>query len=74
MNMAKTAVSHSGSEESWILFSHVIRSSAEEVIGTAKRVRKPWLSTDTIAVLEEKAKAKIQNNTMKLKLPSCQFP
>ena len=50
-------------KESWISFSHVIRISAEEVIGPARRVRKPWLSTDTIAVLEEKAKAKIQNNT-----------
>ena len=27
----------------------------------------PWLSTDTIAVLQEKAKAKIQNNTVKRK-------
>jgi len=54
-------------EESWTSFSHVICSSAEEVIGPARRVRKPWLSTDTIAVLEEKAKAKIQNNTVERK-------
>jgi len=54
-------------EESWTSFSHVIRSSAEEVIGPARRVRIPWLSTDTIAVLEEKAKAKIQNNTVQRK-------
>jgi len=47
--------------------SHTIRSSAEEVIGPARRVCKPWLSTDTIAVLEEKAKAKIQNNTVEHK-------
>jgi len=39
----------------------------KSLIGPARRVRKPWLSTDTIAVLEEKAKAKIQNNTMERK-------
>ena len=54
-------------EESWTSFSHVIRSSAEEVIGPARSVRIPWLSTDTIAFLEEKAKAKIQNNTVQRK-------
>ena len=54
-------------EEYWISFSYVIRSSADEVISPARRVRKPWLSTDTIAILEEKAKAKIQNNTVEHK-------
>jgi len=34
---------------------------------TARKVRKPWLSIDTIAVLEAKAKAKIQNNTVERK-------
>jgi len=54
-------------EESWTSFSHVIHSSAEEVIGPARRVRKPWLATDTIAILEEEAKAKLQNNTVQRK-------
>jgi len=54
-------------EESWISFSHVIHSSAEEVIGPASKVRKPWLTTDTIDILEEKAKAKIRNNTVERK-------
>jgi len=54
-------------EESWTSFSHVICSYAEEVIGPARRVRKPCLSTDAIAVLEEKAKAKLQNNTVEHK-------
>jgi len=62
-------------EKSWISFLHVIHSSAEEVIGPARRVRKPWLSTDTIAILEEKAKAKIQNNTVERKrLQECAGP
>jgi len=54
-------------EKSWISFSHVIHSSADEVIGPVRKVRKPWLSTDTITILEEKAKAKIQNNTVERK-------
>jgi len=55
-------------EESWISFSHVIRSSAEEVIGPARRACKPWLSTDAIDVIKKKAKTKIQNTVERKRL------
>ena len=46
----------------WNSFCSVIQSSANEVIGTKKRTRQPWLSADTFEIIEQKAAAKNQNN------------
>ena len=50
-------------EELWTSFRTVVREVADEVVGFAKKVRKPWLSTETVSILEQKAEAKLQGRT-----------
>ena len=45
-------------DDCWNSVSSTIRDTAGEVIGTKKKIRKPWLSADTFAVVEKKARAK----------------
>ena len=43
----------------WDSFRSVIRSSADEIIGVRKNIRKPWLSAETFEVIERKAEARL---------------
>ena len=49
-------------DDCWNSVSSTIRDTTGEVIGTRKKIRKPWLSADTFAVVEEKARAKARKD------------
>jgi hypothetical protein len=52
-------------EEEWSKFSNTLRDSAEEIIGTKRRVRKPWLSEETHRIIQEKAAARHKGDKRK---------
>ena len=49
-------------DDCWNSVSSTIRDTAGEVIGTRKKIRKPWLSADTFAIIEEKSRAKARTD------------
>ena len=49
-------------DDCWNSVSSTIRNTAGEVIGTRKKIRKPWLSADNFAIIEEKARAKARKD------------
>ena len=49
-------------DDYWNIFRTAVTTAASEVVGTRNQARKPWLSPDTFAVLEQKAAEKNKNN------------
>lgn len=54
-------------ETAWNCIKCAIHDSAAKSIGYRKAYRKPWLSVDTMAVLDAKAKARLNGNLCELK-------
>lgn len=52
-------------EEKWKNIMLILKSKAEEVLGTQeKEARKPWITEEIIKLISERRKYKNQNNTV----------